>query len=143
MKPLVKIEYDPIRIGNVHNAHQNFAEYPRTLCVCTGGLLRSPTLAWLLSNPPYNRNTRAAGSAPEHSLVIVDEVLIEWADELVFVNPENAAKVAAQFFAANFKLGRGKKCYVLDVPDHYGYRDPRLVTLLERALADVGFPAAP
>jgi len=128
------IEYQPVRIGNVDNPFQKFEVHPRTLCVCTGGLLRSPTLAWLLGNAPYNRNARAAGSEAAHALVLVDEVLLKWADEIVFLNRKNAESVGARFNLA------GKRYYVLDVPDRFAYRDPALVALLPKELARAGFP---
>lgn len=69
------------RKWNSHNEYQG--KHKRVLCVCSAGLLRSPTAAWVLSNPPYNFNTRAAGIDVGHALIPVDDVLIEWADEIV------------------------------------------------------------
>ena len=47
------------RLANSSNRYQG--EYKRVLCVCSAGLLRSPTAALVLSQEPYNFNTRAAG----------------------------------------------------------------------------------
>ena len=47
------------RIANSTNPFQK--DYKRVLCVCSAGLLRSPTAAYVLSQAPYNYNTRAAG----------------------------------------------------------------------------------
>jgi len=129
------VRYAATRLGNVDNRYQMILGYPRTLCVCTGGLLRSPTLAWVLSNPPWNRNTRAAGSDIDCALVHANDLLLTWADEIVFVNPINAAQVAKRY-----KPRETQRVYVLDVPDHFAYRDPELVEGLAKELRRVGFP---
>ena len=69
------------RLANCHNRFQGPER--RVLCVCSAGLLRSPTAAWVLSNPPFLFNTRAAGIDPEFALIPVDQVLLEWADTIV------------------------------------------------------------
>lgn len=33
--------------------HPSQGDFKKVLCVCSGGLLRSPTVAWVLSNPPF------------------------------------------------------------------------------------------
>lgn len=107
-------------------------EWPRVLCVCSAGLLRSPTLAWVLSNEPYNCNTRAAGSHKEYALVPLDQVLLNWARIVVFVNNENYEKAKA------LKLEM-PKTYVLNVPDSYPYRHPELIEAIQRELKAAGF----
>lgn len=118
------------RHGVAHNPYQG--EFRRVLCVCSGGILRSPTLAWILSNAPYNCNTRAAGSEP-YALVPVDQILLDWAHTIVFVNEENRDKVVSRFRI-------GDNALTLSVPDSFGYRDPELVRLLTAAV-DRAFPA--
>jgi predicted protein tyrosine phosphatase len=71
------------RLGNCGNRFQGGRN--RVLCVCSAGMLRSPTIAWVLSNEPYGFNTRAAGISDEYALIPVDEVLLSWADEIVCV----------------------------------------------------------
>lgn len=102
--------------------NSNQGEYRRVLCVCSGGILRSPTLAWLLSNPPYNCNTRAAGSEP-HALIPVDQELLNWAEIVVFLNPENRNRVVRAFRV-------GDNSITLDIPDRFKYRDRELIRLL-------------
>jgi predicted protein tyrosine phosphatase len=111
-------------------------DWPRVLCVCSAGLLRSPTLAYVLSNAPYNCNTRAAGSHPEYGLVVADQVLMNWAQHVVFVNAENFDRVNMR------KLETGATVWVLDIPDNYGYREPGLIAAIESELQRVGFPRA-
>lgn len=100
--------------------------FKRVLCVCSGGVLRSPTLAWMLSNPPYNRNTRCAGSE-DYALVPVDQVLLDWADELVFLGMSNLHEVSRKFLV-------NTRVFVLNVPDRFAYRDPELIVEIGAAL---------
>ena len=113
--------------------NQYQGDWPRVLCVCSAGLLRSPALAWVLSNSPYNCNTRAAGSHKEYALVQVDQVLLNWARIVVFVNPENRARVE--------KMGLTlPQTYTLNVPDNFAYREAQLVKAIRAELRSVEFP---
>lgn len=121
-----------MRSRNAANSFQG--EWPRVLCVCSAGLLRSPTLAWVLSNPPYNCNTRAAGSHHEYALVPIDQVLCDWATAVIFVNSENYKRAEA------LKLNLPEETYVLNVPDKYPFRHPELVSAIHEELKNAGFP---
>lgn len=117
-------------IGNLSNRHQG--KFKRVLCVCTGGLLRSPTMAVVLANEPYNFNTRSAGVNREYALNLIDENLILWADEIVCADDEHMYEVNT-FCAVNsinLRVLR-KKVLVLGIPDVYDYRDPALVELIK------------
>jgi len=118
------------RLGNSKNPYQG--ELKKVLCVCSAGLLRSPTAAWVLSNPPFNFNTRACGYNDEYALVVLDEVLLHWA-EAVCVMDNKQEKVVRDLF------GYKGPVHVLNVPDNYSYRDPELVELLTEKLLEV-FP---
>ena len=72
------------RLGNVNNGFQG--KFRRVLCVCSAGLLRSPTLAEILSQPPYNFNARAVGIAKEFALIPIDMAHVAWADDIVVFN---------------------------------------------------------
>lgn len=96
-------------------------KYKRVLAVCSAGLLRSPTLAWLLSNEPYNFNTRAAGLDVGHALIPVDDVLLEWADEIICMD-EYQQKV--------LKERTTKPVINLRIGDNFEYRDKGLVTMM-------------
>lgn len=117
---------------NAQNHYQG--EWPRVLVVCSAGLLRSPTVAWVLSNDPYNCNVRAAGSHPEYALVPVDQVLLNWAARVVFVNSENYERTLER------KLRLPANVYVLDVPDRYAFREPELVQAIDAELRKAKFP---
>ena len=113
------------RLANCSNKYQG--KYKRVLCVCSAGLLRSPTAAWVLSNEPYNFNTRAAGLTKEFALVPVDEVLLTWADQIVVMNSEQAEQIRSL-------LGDEEKpIIVLGIPDSFPYRDETLVGLIRES----------
>lgn len=109
------------RLHNVRNPHQG--KNKKVLCVCSAGLLRSPTLAWILSNEPFNYNTRAVGVASDYALIVLDEVQIQWADAVVFVDDDNY-RVARYDYK---ELLDNMECHVLKIPDVYEFRHPKLV----------------
>ena len=110
------------RLANVHNKFQG--EHKRVLCVCSAGLLRSPTTAVVLSQEPFNFNTRAAGLTEEFALVPVDDVLLEWADEVVCMEAKQVAKLESMMITP-----KPVKC--LHIEDSFGYRDPQLMRLIK------------
>lgn len=108
------------RKANCKNPFQG--KYKRILCVCSAGLLRSPTAAFVLSQEPYNFNTRAAGLVEEFALVPVDDVLLDWADEIVCMTVEQKLEL---------KTRTKKKITSLSIDDSYGYRQPELIDLIK------------
>jgi predicted protein tyrosine phosphatase len=118
------------RLHNMRNPYQGDAK--KVLCVCSAGLLRSPTLAWILSNEPFNCNTRAVGTSSEYALIVLDEVQLQWADAVVFVDEYN-------FISAKFKheeLIVNMEHHVLDIPDVYEFRHPKLVEISTEQLKE-------
>ena len=109
------------RLHNMRNPNQG--NNKKVLCVCSAGLLRSPTLAWILSNEPFNYNTRAVGTSSEYALIVLDEVQLQWADAVVFVDDGNY-RVACY---DHKELLDNMECHVLDIPDIYQFRHPKLV----------------
>ena len=109
------------RLHNMKNPNQGKAK--KVLCVCSAGLLRSPTLAWILSNEPFNYNTRAVGTSNDYALIVLDEVNLQWADVVVFVDKENHS-IARYEFA---ELIDNMECHVLKIPDVYQFRHPKLI----------------
>ena len=114
------------RAYNSHNPNQGPAR--RVLCLCSAGLLRSPTAAVVLQRE-FGYNTRAAGTEIDFALIPYDDVLLEWADEIVCMTTHqaNAVKVS----------GTTKPIYTLDVPDRYGYMDKTLQKLILEAYSEV------
>jgi predicted protein tyrosine phosphatase len=115
------------RIGNASNKYQG--KYKRVLAVCSGGLLRSPTIAHTLAAEPYNYNTRSVGIDPDYALNIIDQVLLEWADEIVCADTEHEVTVKMNLL----DIGITSKPVVnLKLPDVYPYRDRKLVHLIKK-----------
>ena len=114
------------RLANCKNSYQG--KDKRVLCVCSAGLLRSPTAAFLLSQEPYNYNTRACGANLEYALIPLDEVLIEWADQIIFMQEEHRKAAEDRFSLAE------KDVVVLGIPDNYGFKDPKLMAIMENRL---------
>lgn len=103
------------RMATCSNPYQGEAK--RVLCVCSAGLLRSPTCAEVLSREPFNFNTRAAGLVTSFALIPVDDVLIEWAQEIVCMEPAHAEVLSKR---------TDKPIVCLSVADSYTFRDPEL-----------------
>lgn len=113
------------RLYNTRNPAQGDAK--RVLCICSAGLLRSPTAAWVLSNAPFNFNTRSAGIEDSYALIRVDAALNQWAHEVVCMTPQHAEMYER-------KHGRQPDC-VLDITDNYAYRDNHLIQMIEERYA--------
>lgn len=111
------------RMANAKNEYQT--DVKKVLCLCSAGLLRSPTAALVLSQEPYNYNTRAAGVSDEYALIPVDKVLLHWADEIVCVEERIKDALVAEFDVGNTPIK------VLNIPDNYEYRDPVLMKLIK------------
>jgi len=116
------------RIHNMNNPNQGDAK--KVLCVCSAGLLRSPTLAWILSNDPFNFNTRAVGTSSDYALIVLDDVQLLWADAVVFVDA-NAFTDARYEHAEQID---NMEHYVLAIPDQYEFKN---VTLIKEATAQL------
>ena len=112
------------RIHNAKNPYQGAAK--KVLCVCSAGLLRSPTAAKLLANEPFNFNTRAAG-VHDYALVPVDPVLVYWADEIICMSQEHEDVLRARFK----DYLKGQKVITLNIPDNFPYGDPELVQIIK------------
>jgi predicted protein tyrosine phosphatase len=113
------------RLANCKNEFQG--QYRRVLCVCSAGLLRSPTAAVVLSAPPFNFNTRAAGLSRDYALIPVDRVLLHWADEIVCMMPEQAAQLTKMLlqYEESHKL-----VTCLGIEDSFEYRNEELMKLI-------------
>jgi predicted protein tyrosine phosphatase len=118
------------RMYTAGNPYQGTAK--RVLCVCSAGLLRSPTAALVLSQEPFNFNTRAAGIEESYSLIHVDEVLVHWAQELVCMTHEHEQMLRIKFPTIS------KPIKVLEIPDNFEYRNPELMRLIAAKYASGG-----
>ena len=110
--------------GIYSNSYQG--DYKRVLTVCSANMLRSPTMAHVLSAEPYNFNTRSAGIAG-FALIPVTEELLMWADEVVCADTEHALHIRDKLM--QYQLD--KPIVNLNIPDIYEYRNPKLIELIK------------
>ena len=109
------------RYKNAKNEYQG--SYKRVLCVCTGGLLRSPTAARVLESE-HNYNTRAVGIDDRYALIVMDEVLYRWADEIVVMDRQMRLDIQSKF-------GLDVPIADLDIPDDFDYMDEGLIDMIK------------
>jgi predicted protein tyrosine phosphatase len=125
------------RLANAHNRYQNFDKFPRILAVCSAGLLRSPTVAHVLSQEPYNFNTRACGLSQDFALIPIDAALITWADVIIVM--DSLQQKMVDDLITDWSIGDAFNIPVLNwnIPDNYDYRDPKLVKIIEEKADDL------
>jgi len=111
------------QLANASNPYQSSAT--KALCVCSAGLLRSPSIAKFLSSHDYN--TRACGTSMEYALIPLSEALLLWSDEIHVVKEQ-----AHVINLALGQLGMHREVYVYDIPDQYSTFDPELMALIEK-----------
>ena len=117
------------------NPHQG--DKTRILWVCSAGLLRSPTGAYVSSRRGYN--SRAAGSAQEYALIPLTANLIEWAEVIVFVQEANYLEALATFRGTGYDDDIRSNSIVLDIPDIYEAFDAELIAYLQTGLNHVEY----
>lgn len=103
------------------NQYQTDAK--KVLCVCAAGVLRSPTLSFVLHRK-LGFNTRAVGSDIEWALIPISQALITWADEIVFVDMRSFENLDKE--SIDFIKDVGVECTVLNIPDDYDFGDRTL-----------------
>jgi predicted protein tyrosine phosphatase len=106
------------RIHNCTNPYQG--ETKKVLCVCSAGLLRSPTAANVL-HKEFRYNTRACGVHEDYALIPYDEVLGSWANEIIVMESWMVDYIDKEF---------DNKIIVLNIPDSYGYMDTNLQKMI-------------
>lgn len=111
---------------NTDNPNQG--KFKKVLCVCSAGLLSSPTAAHILSAEPFNFNTRSVGAMTEYALIPLDKIHIVWADEIICFEKQHLKIIETML--EELACGAEPKITLVDCPDNFGYRDPILVTLL-------------
>lgn len=106
------------RKHNSKNPYQG--DTKKVLCVCSAGLLRSPTAAIVLQRE-FGYNTRSCGIDSSFALIPFDEVLAYWADEIVVMEPYQIGLIPEEY---------SDKVSCLDILDSYEYMDERLQKLI-------------
>jgi predicted protein tyrosine phosphatase len=112
------------------NSYQG--DYKRVLTVCSANMLRSPTMAHVLSAEPYNYNTRSAGTS-DFALIPVTNDLLMWADEIVCADSEHTTVINRMLQ----KLDIDKPLINLRIPDVYEYRNEGLIDLIKLRYDDI------
>ena len=117
-----------------YGVHSNSYQgnYKRVLTVCSANMLRSPTIAHVLSAEPYNFNTRSAGTS-DFALIPVTDDLLMWADEIVCADSEHTSIVNKMLQ----KLDIDKPLINLRIPDVYEYRNEGLIDLIKLRYDDI------
>lgn len=113
------------QLANVGNRFQTKAK--KVLCVCSAGLLRSPSLANCL-HTKYGFNTRAVGADKEFALILITQALIWWSDEIVFVNYEAYAMLSQEEKDEIEDVGVTKT--ILNIEDDFDWMDEKLCSSL-------------
>lgn len=113
------------QLTNISNPYQGTAK--KVLCVCSAGLLRSPTLANIL-HKELGYNTRACGTAENFALIPISEALIHWADEIVFV--DEYCKTYLDIETEEELSSVEASVFTLDVPDNFDYDNAELKDIL-------------
>lgn len=117
------------KAGVVANPYQGTDK--KVLFVCSAGILRSATAARI-----YGRkyNTRCAGTGMEYALIKLDTILMDWADEIVFVTPWNYDQAGFYFDLVPYL----DKIKVLNIPDEYEHMHPQLIDAFEQQYEVLG-----
>ena len=109
------------RDGVIHNPFQG--KDKKVVFVCSMGILRSATAARLYA---HKYNTRSAGSWND-ALIPLTATLLEWSNEVVFVNKHNYEQVKQYYAEELIDIDRHYNIKVLDIPDDYHHMHPELI----------------
>lgn len=114
-------------------ANEFQGHWHRALYVCSAGLLRSATAAYV--GHQLGQNTRACGSE-NYALIPLSLNLINWAETIYFVNEYNFLSAKDTFFGME-GVGQmlDRKSVIWDIEDVYNYRDPKLVQIITDLLS--------
>ena len=121
--------------ASIDNARNRFGRegFKTVLCVCSAGLLRSPTAAKVLQQEPYSFNTRSCG-VEGYALIPLSAPLIEWADAIVCMGKANDHEALVRVHS--YFVKRPKPIISLDIPDKFCYSDPELIKLIKERFDD-------
>ena len=131
------------QLGVIFNAYQG--KHKKVLTVCSAGCLRSPTAAHILSSPPWNFNTRCAGTSEEYAIIPVTEALVAWADIILVMDSDQQRYINdiqnklfndLDNWAYDFEF---KQVINLEIEDDYDYRNPKLVEIMTEKFKEL-FP---
>jgi len=114
-------------------ANEYQGHWHRALYVCSAGMLRSATAAYV--GHQLGQNTRACGSE-NYALIPLSLNLINWAETIYFVNEFNYLGALDTFVGMpEVEMMILAKSVVWDIEDVYNYRDPKLVQIITDLLS--------
>lgn len=117
------------RLGNCTNRFQGNSI--RVLTVCSAGLLRSPTIARVLTKVFDKVNTRAVGTSDDFALIPLDLVHLTWAELIICANGE-----VLEFVKHALELAKLDRPVIdFDIPDDFGFADPVLEEIIRQEIA--------
>ena len=109
----------------------------RVLTVCSGGVLRSPTAATMMTTL-FGYNTRSCGTE-DYALIPLTPALILWAQEIVCAE-QHHANVVMDAINNHYDLEDARPLvYVLGIQDDYDYMDGELQQLIHSKFDEWGF----
>lgn len=114
------------RDGVVNNPFQG--KDKKVVFVCSMGILRSATAARIYAS---SYNTRSAGTWDD-ALVPLTTRLMEWSNEIVFVNKHNYEQVKHFYAEEHIDIDERYNIKVLDIPDSYEHMHPELIAAFEQ-----------
>ena len=113
------------QLGNSTNPYQGTTV--KALCICSAGLLRSPTIAKYLTGLGYN--TRAVGIAEDYALIPLSTALVSWADEIHVVREQHPA-LLRELSDEGLPFD-SRNIFVYDIPDSHGTFSPELEAMID------------
>jgi predicted protein tyrosine phosphatase len=108
----------------------------KVLTVCSGGVLRSPTAAALLTRDPFCFNTRSCGTE-DYALIPLTEELVQWADVIVCAEENHGWKVIDLCNKTYLKDEPRPELHVLGIPDDFDYMHADLVKMMQARFAEI------
>lgn len=115
---------------NITNPYQTTTK--KVLCLCSAGLLRSPTCANVL-HEEFGYNTRSAGMDQNYALIPLTEALLYWADEVIVMDVHMKMEVHRLYEDINPLKAKYMSDLVhnLDIPDHFEWNQDGLREIIE------------
>jgi predicted protein tyrosine phosphatase len=120
------------RLGNVHNSFQGGDT--KVLCVCSAGLLRSPTMVKVLLQRFKGMNPRAVGTSSDFALIPLDLAHLMWAEVILCADDSHKMFVESAMETGNLS---GREVHSLKIPDDFSYGDPVLEDMIEAKVAEI------
>ena len=94
------------------------------LFVCSRNQMRSPTGERIFAaSDRYETRSRGLRSSANRQLTAED---VTWADVIFVMEPEHKRELLGHFREA----AKGRRIFVLDIPDEYAFMDSELVELI-------------